>query len=123
MMKGYTTIPTSPASLFKEPRFPKEALRRPSGACGRTYTYFEEIEKRSGKASRIDLYKIAGSEESLNRWVKYLTERGWIEETEENCRKFYSKTVRGEKLHQVLLDWDIVTALTFELSGRKLKRL
>jgi len=123
MIKGYTRIPTPPLTGFKTLRFPKEALRRPNGACGKICMYFEEIDNNDGEASRINLYRIAGSEESLNRWIKYLTERGWIEETEENGRKIYSKTERGEKLHQILMDWDIVTALTFELSGKRLKRL
>jgi len=56
-----------------------------------------------GKASRMQLYEIVGSEENLNRWVRRLVNR-WraVDELDENGRKYYVKTDLGEIIKRIL---------------------
>lgn len=71
----------------------------------------------------MDFLRIAGNEEILNDWVKYLLECNVIVEMREDGRISYVKTDLGEKLHQVLNSHDYLGPLLSDLSrGRRKPR-
>lgn len=70
----------------------------------------------------MDFLRIAGSEANLNRWVAFLIESRFVKEDQQEGRKFYVKTQKGEKFHEILKNHEIIFVLTQELSGRKLRR-
>ena len=84
--------------------------------------FLNVIEKKQGKASKFDLWKIAGNEAAFKRWITNTLQRHHIvEEVREGKQRFFRKTEKGETVHKMLRDWDIVV-LFKRLGGKRLKR-
>jgi len=89
----------------------------------RILQYFERIDEARGKAGRMDLFRIAGSEANLNRMVSYLIRRGLIvdlKEEDNGGRVVYGKTDLGEKLHALLKGHEYFGSLIKELGSSRL---
>ena len=97
-------------------------MTRPSTSSQTALKYLDAIDNVGGKAKRMDFLRIAGSEANLNRWVTFLEENKFVKELQQEGRKLYVKTQRGQLFHDILKHHDITFVLTQELSGRKLRR-
>jgi DNA-binding PadR family transcriptional regulator len=88
--------------------------------------YFDAIDDKDGKAKWMDFYRIGGNTENTNRWLNYMKDRDLISEfvnlDKGKEKKYYQKTERGSKLHNILKNRDLVAILTKELPKRKLRR-
>ena len=80
------------------------------------------IDQSNGKASKWDLIKILGNESQFKHWIEeFLIKEKFIAEKQESNHVFYVKTSKGELLHKLLRNGDIVRAF-LRLSGRRLRR-
>ena len=80
------------------------------------------INQNNGKASKWDLIKILGNESQFRHWIEeFLIEEKFIAEKQESNHLFYFKTSKGELLHKLLRNGDVVRAF-LRLSGRRLRR-
>ena len=80
------------------------------------------IDQSNGKASKWDLIKILGNESQFKHWIEeFLIKEKFIAEKQESNHVFYVKTSKGELLHKLLRNGDIVRAF-LKLSGRRLRR-
>ena len=80
------------------------------------------IDQSNGKASKWDLIKILGNESQFKHWIEeFLIKEKFIAEKQESNHVFYIKTSKGELLHKLLRNGDIVRAF-LKLSGRRLRR-
>jgi len=79
------------------------------------------IDGKSGKASKWDLIKVAGTESQFHYWIEeFLLKDKFIEEQVESNHFFYRKTEAGELLQELLENGKIMNAL-LRVSGRKLR--
>jgi predicted transcriptional regulator len=80
------------------------------------------IDQNNGKASKWDLIKILGNESQFRHWIEeFLGKEKFIAEKQESNHVFYVKTSKGELLHKLLRNGDVVRAF-LRLSGRRLNR-
>ncbi len=80
------------------------------------------VNQSNGKASKWDLIKILGNESQFRHWIEeFLIKEKFIAEKQESNHIFYVKTSKGELLHKLLKNGDIVRAF-LRLSGRRLRR-
>ena len=87
----------------------------------RILEYFDRIDQSAGKASRMDLLRIAGNEANLNRMVGYLiAQRLVVEATNQEGRINYSKTDLGEKLHALLKGHEYFGSLLKDLGRSRI---
>ena len=87
----------------------------------RILEYFDRIDQSAGKASRMDLLRIAGNEANLNRMAGYLiAQRLVVESTNQEGRINYSKTDLGEKLHALLKGHEYFGSLLTDLGRSRL---
>jgi len=83
--------------------------------------FFNEIDKKGGKALRWDLYKIAGNEANLNNWLQnFFLHHDFLREIKQEGRIYYEKTEAGQKWHQIILTDRFLTAYR-QISGKKLR--
>ncbi len=87
----------------------------------RILEYLDRIDQSAGKASRMDLLRIAGNEANLNRMASYLiAQRLVVEATNQEGRLNYSKTDLGEKLHALLKGHEYFGSLLKDLGRSRL---
>jgi len=87
----------------------------------RILEYFDRIDQSAGKASRMDLLRIAGNEANLNRMAGYLiAQRLVVESTNQEGRINYSKTDLGEKLHALLKGHEYFGSLLKDLGRSRI---
>jgi len=87
----------------------------------RILEYFDRIDQSAGKASRMDLLRIAGNEANLNRMAGYLiAQRLVVEATNQEGRLNYSKTDLGEKLHALLKGHEYFGSLLKDLGRSRI---
>jgi len=87
----------------------------------RILEYFDRIDQSAGKASRMDLLRIAGNEANLNRMASYLiAQRLVVEATNQEGRINYSKTDLGEKLHALLKGHEYFGSLLKDLGRSRI---
>ena len=87
----------------------------------RILEYFDRIDQSAGKASRMDLLRIAGNEANLNRMASYLiAQRLVVEATNQEGRTNYSKTDLGEKLHALLKGHEYFGSLLKDLGRSRI---
>ena len=87
----------------------------------RILEYFDRIDQSAGKASRMDLLRIAGNEANLNRMAGYLiAQRLVVEATNQEGRINYSKTDLGEKLHALLKGHEYFGSLLKDLGRSRI---
>jgi len=87
----------------------------------RILEYFDRIDQSAGKASRMDLLRIAGNEANLNRMASYLiAQRLVVESTNQEGRINYSKTDLGEKLHALLKGHEYFGSLLKDLGRSRI---
>jgi predicted transcriptional regulator len=80
------------------------------------------IDQSNGKASKWELIKILGNESQFRHWLEeFLIKEKFIAEKQESNHIFYVKTSKGELLHKLLRNGDVVRAF-LRLSGRRLRR-
>jgi predicted transcriptional regulator len=80
------------------------------------------IDQNNGKASKWDLIKILGNESQFQKWVTdFLIKDKFIVEKQESNHSFYVKTSKGEQLHKLLKNGDLLRAF-LRLSGKRLRR-
>ena len=80
------------------------------------------INQNNGKTSKWDLIKILGNESQFRHWIEeFLIKEKFIAEKQESNHVFYVKTSKGELLHKLLSNGDVVRAF-LRLSGRRLRR-
>ena len=97
-------------------------LGPPSGPSGRALEYLEAIDRRAGKAKRMDFLRIGGSEAAVDRWVTFLVrERLLVELLDQDGSRVYTKTAYGERAHKILQDHRIVKMIVEHLSGQRLR--
>ena len=88
----------------------------------RILEYFDRIDQSAGKASRMDLLRIAGNEANLNRMAGYLiAQRLVVESTNQEGRINYSKTDLGEKLHALLKGHEYFGSLLKDLGRSRIR--
>jgi hypothetical protein len=108
-------------SLQSQAQFADILSALPIGPAGRALEYLEAIDKRGGKARRMDFLRIAGSEAAVDRWVSFLVRHGMVVEAEEDGSRIYAKTDFGERIHKTLNDHRTVKIIIEHLSGRRLR--
>ena len=87
----------------------------------RILEYFDRIDQSAGKASRMDLLRIAGNEANLNRMAGYLiAQRLVVESANQEGRINYSKTDLGEKLHALLKGHEYFGSLLKDLGRSRI---
>ncbi len=77
---------------------------------------------RKGEALRWDLIKLLGNEEAFRRWFdSILIPAGLVDCVEKNVGKrtlrYYKKTKRGEIMHDLLMNNDVIRFLRRILKG------
>lgn len=83
--------------------------------------FLEAIQRKNGKASKWDLIKLAGNEAAFRRWItNFLQHHKFLEEYKEGKVTLFRKTEKGERLHGLLRDYQIVAAFK-RLSGKRLR--
>ncbi len=83
--------------------------------------FLDEIDRKGGQASKYDLYKIAGSEAALHRWMRgFFLYHKFLRERKEGRKTFYSKTEAGQRLHDTLKESRFFLAY-LQLSKRKFR--
>jgi len=94
------------------------------GSAAKVEEYLDEIDRRGGRAKRMDFYRIAGSETNLNRWIKFLMDDcKFIKKEIKEDRIYYQKTERGQFIHDVYKNHRYLLQIsTYSLSKHKLKR-
>jgi len=91
------------------------------GVSKKILQYLESIDSGSGRAKRMDFFRIAGNEQILNDWVEYMTSCALIDvEVGVDGRSYFVKTEVGQKLHDILKRHDYLGPLFWDLSrGRR----
>ena len=75
-----------------------------------------------GKASRWELIKILGNTAQFRHWVDdFLLEDGLVNEIREGRSIYYVKTVRGDLLHKLLKNVNVMKSF-LKISGKRLNR-
>src|SRR2546425_6278402 len=88
--------------------------------------YLDSIDNGGGRASRWEFVKVAGNEANLQRWEPKLCRKwGLVEKHEddsedERSRVYYTKTLDGQKLHDLLSKRGEMNPLFAELSRQRL---
>lgn len=83
--------------------------------------FLDEIDRRGGKASKYDLYKVAGSEAALHRWMKgFFLYHGFLEESKAGEKTIYKKTATGQLFHDTLKEGRFFSAY-LQLSRKKFR--
>jgi wobble nucleotide-excising tRNase len=83
--------------------------------------FLDEIDRKGGRALRHDLYKIAGSEAFLNRWLEgFFKHHNFLKEVKEGRKTFYIKTEEGQLFHNTLKDGRFFTAYR-QISRRRFR--
>ena len=83
--------------------------------------FLDEIDRNGGRASRYDLYKIAGSEAALHRWMRgFFLYHKFLRERREGRKTLYSKTEAGQRLHDTLKEGRFFLAY-LQLSKKKFR--
>lgn len=71
-----------------------------------------------GRALRYDIFRRAGSEAQTDRMIKRFKEWRFIEG---NDKDGYRKTKRGEEMHKMLQQRELVGILTRDLKGPRIR--
>lgn len=91
-------------------------------AANRILQYLDKIDAGSGRAKRMDFFRIAGNEQILNDWVEYLTICKLVRiEDSADGRQYFVKTEVGQKLHDILKRHEYLGPLFWDL-GRNRRR-
>lgn len=67
----------------------------------------------------MDFLRIAGNEDILNDWVEYLSKCNIIKGETNEGKTVYSKTMLGQRLHDVLKDHGYLGPLIGDLSRNR----
>ena len=74
-----------------------------------------------GEASKWDLIKVLGNDTQFRIWVEnFFLEERVLEERREGRYYFYRKTVRGELLHRILRNGNMIKIFN-RISGKRLR--
>lgn len=88
----------------------------------RALEFLDAIEKGGGSTTRMEFLQLTkNNEANLNRMLKKLISNWkWIQETETNGRKRYTKTETGEFWYKALKAHDDLEGIIQELNGSRL---
>jgi len=89
----------------------------------RLLRFFNEIDRKDGKASKWDLRTIAGgTNDQFRAWISDFLLGKFLKEIKEGKHTYYVKTEDGEIMHRLLKNWRVFGPAFKRIDGKRLKR-